>query len=92
MLKDHKHVLNTTAHSQNTNKSTLKYYKKEFSLQYYLIFIPLTFHSTKTYKSQHDINIDADDITITASHTKHLKAQQLIQPYLYKIHEQATCS
>ena len=28
----------------------------------------------------------ADDITITASHTKHHKAQQLIQPYLYRIY------
>ena len=32
----------------------------------------------------------ADDITITASHTKHRKAQQLIQPYLHKIYEWAT--
>ena len=32
----------------------------------------------------------ADDITITASHTKHLKAQQLIQSYLHKIYEWAT--
>ena len=32
----------------------------------------------------------ADDITITASHTKHCKAQQLIQPYLHKIYKWAT--
>ena len=32
----------------------------------------------------------ADDITITASHTKHHKAQQCIQPYLYKIYEWTT--
>ena len=34
----------------------------------------------------------ADDITITASHTKHNKAQQLIQAYIHKIpvHEWAT--
>ena len=32
----------------------------------------------------------ADDITITASHTKYHKAQQLIQPYLHKIYELAT--
>ena len=31
----------------------------------------------------------ADDITITASHTKHLKVQQLIRPYLHKIYESA---
>ena len=31
----------------------------------------------------------ADDRTITASYTKHRKAQQLIQPYLYKIYEWA---
>ena len=29
----------------------------------------------------------ADGITITASHTKHCEAQQLIQPYFYKIYE-----
>ena len=32
----------------------------------------------------------ADDITIIASHTKHCKAQQLIQPYLHKIYERVT--
>ena len=32
----------------------------------------------------------ADDITITASCTKHCKAQQLIQPYLHKIYEWPT--
>ena len=32
----------------------------------------------------------ADDIRITASHTKHCRAQQLIQPYLHKIYEWAT--
>ena len=32
----------------------------------------------------------ADDITILASHTKHHKAQQLIQPYLHKIFKWAT--
>ena len=32
----------------------------------------------------------ADDITITASHTKHRKAQQLIQPYFHKIYKWAT--
>ena len=32
----------------------------------------------------------ADDITITASHTKHHKVQQLIQPYLHKIYEWTT--
>ena len=28
-----------------------------------------------------------DDITITASYTKHCKAQKFIQPYLHKIYE-----
>ena len=32
----------------------------------------------------------ANDIIITAYHTKHHKAQQLIQPYLHKIYEWAT--
>ena len=32
----------------------------------------------------------ADDITITASQTKHCKDQQLIQPYLHKIYKWAT--
>ena len=32
----------------------------------------------------------ADDITIIASHTKPLKAHQLIQPYIYKIYKWAT--
>ena len=32
----------------------------------------------------------ANDILITASHIKHCKAQQLIQPYLQKIYEWAT--
>ena len=32
----------------------------------------------------------ADDITITASHIKQRKTQQLIQPYLHKIYEWAT--
>ena len=32
----------------------------------------------------------ANVITITASHTKHHKTQQLIQPYLHKIYEWAT--
>ena len=32
----------------------------------------------------------ADDITITASHTKYRKAQQFIQLYLYKMYEWAT--
>ena len=32
----------------------------------------------------------ADDITITASHSKHCKAQQLIQPYLHKLYAWAT--
>ena len=32
----------------------------------------------------------ADDITITASHIKHHKTQQLIQLYLHKIYEWAT--
>ena len=36
------------------------------------------------------ITIYADNITITASHTKHCKSQQLIQPYLHQIHEWAT--
>ena len=31
-----------------------------------------------------------NDITITASYTKHRKAQQLIQPYLHKTYEWAT--
>ena len=31
-----------------------------------------------------------DDIKITASHIKHRKAQQFIQPYLYKIYNWAT--
>ena len=35
-------------------------------------------------------NIYTIDITITASHTKHHKAQQLIQPYFHKIYERAT--
>ena len=34
----------------------------------------------------------ADDITITASHTKHLKAQQHIQPYLHKIYKWTTAN
>ena len=32
----------------------------------------------------------AYDITITASHSKHCKAQQFVQPYLHKIYEWAT--
>ena len=41
---------------------------------------------------QKDVQITtyADDIIITAPHTKHCKAQQLIQPHLYKIYEWAT--
>ena len=31
----------------------------------------------------------ADEITMTASYTKHRKAQQLIQPYLHNIYEWA---
>ena len=42
--------------------------------------------------SQKDVKIItyADDIIITASHTKHRKAQQLIQPYLHKIYQWIT--
>ena len=32
----------------------------------------------------------ANDVTITAFHSKHCKTQQLIQPYLHKIYEWAT--
>ena len=41
---------------------------------------------------QKDIQITTytDKITITVFHTKHRKAQQLIQPYLHKIYECAT--
>ena len=51
------------------------------------------------FKHKHDIPLPtkdkqitayADDITITASHTKHRNAQQLIKPYLHKIYEWAT--
>ena len=34
---------------------------------------------------QHLLPPKADDITINAPHIKHRKAEQLIQPYLYKI-------
>ena len=69
------------AHSQNSNESTLEYYKVESYLQHYLTFTSLTF-----YIPQKNVQITyADDITITASHTK-----QLIQPYLHKIYECAT--
>ena len=49
-----------------------------------------------TYTSESDIPLPpkdmqittyTDDITITASHTKHRKAQQLIQLYFHKIYE-----
>ena len=63
-----------------------KYHKVEFCLQHYSTFTPLTFHLLqKTYKSQHMLIT----LTITASHTKHRKAQQIIQPYLHKIYEWA---
>ena len=58
----------------------------EFCLQYYSTFTLFTFHSPPK-----DIQVIAyaNDITITASHTKHCKAQELIQPYLLKIYEWA---
>ena len=46
----------------------------------------MTFHSHKDVQ----ITTYADDITITTSQTKHRKAQQFIQLYLYKIYEWAT--
>ena len=57
----------------------------EFCLQNYSTFTLLTF-----YFPQSQITTYADDMTITASYTKHNKAQQLIQPYLHKIYEWAT--
>ena len=62
------------------------YHKVEFCLQYYSTFIPLTFHLPPK-----DLQITTypDDITITSSHIKHQRAQQLTQPHLYKIYEWA---
>ena len=48
--KDDKHALNTMVHSQNSNKSTLKYNKVEFCLRHYLTFTPLRFISQKMYE------------------------------------------
>ena len=73
-------------HSENLNESTPEYHKLEFCLQHYLTFTLLTFHSPKGIQ----ITTYANDITITTSHTKHCKAQQLIKPYLHKIYEWAT--
>ena len=56
------------------------YHKVEFCLQHYCTFTFLTFHSLK----KRTITTYADDITTTPSHTKHHKAQELIQPYLQK--------
>ena len=58
----------------------------EFYLQHYSTFTSLTFTPPKNVK----IRKYANDITITAFHTKYCKAQQLIQPYLDKIYEWAT--
>ena len=68
---------------KNLNKSTLEHHKVELYLQHYTSDIPLPPKDiqTTTY---------VDDITITVSHTKHCKAQQLIQPYLHKIYEWVT--
>ena len=60
-------------------KSTLEYPKVEFYVQNYLTFTP--------FPKDVQITTYADDITTTASHTKHYKAQQLIQLYLHKIYQ-----
>ena len=56
---------------------------RESSVSIYTSDIPLPLNNIQ-------ITTYADNITITASHTKHHKAQQLIQPYLHKIYEWAT--
>ena len=55
----------------NSNKSTLKYHKVEFDLQQYLKLTPLTLTPPKDIQTQHILIT-----TITASHTKHQKANE----------------
>ena len=72
------------AHFQ-THESTLKYHGvlSPTLFNIYTSDIPLPAKDIQ-------ITTYADDITITASHTKHCKAQQLIQPYLHKIYDWTT--
>ena len=67
-------------------RSTPEYHKVDFCLQHYSTLTLLTFYSLNDIQ----ITTYADDITITASHTKHQKAQQLIKTYLYKFCKWAT--
>ena len=52
-VKKDKHVLNTTAHFQTLNKSSLEYRKVEFCLKHYLTFIPDIPLPQKMHESQH---------------------------------------
>ena len=74
------------AHSQNSSINTGVPQVKILSptlFNIYISDIPLPSKDVQ-------ITTYADEITITASHTKHCKAQQLIQQYLHKIYEWAT--
>ena len=76
------------AHSQNSYESALQYLPQGRVLSQTLFNIYTTYILLPPKDTQ--ITTYADNITISVPHIKYHKAQQLIQPYPYKIYEWAT--